>query len=160
MIIENDNCYNSHPCLVLWRWSLNIRSKKLHTGCGRRNTTLIVFIEEHFIQSFIQSNIESTSVQAICTRATLICFDLSRSILLIKLLTCNRNGEINLPLSYSTIRYPVDLPDKQCLWALTLTPKCLIPSFSYIYGWPLVNTGKNDKKGKPWAAIKGVAEVA
>ena len=49
-------------------------------------------------------------------------------------------------------RYPVDLPDKQCLWALTLTPKCLIPSFSFIYGWPLVNTGKNNKKGKPWAA--------
>ena len=35
------------------RWKK--RSQKLPTGCGRRNATLIVFIEEHFIQSFIQS---------------------------------------------------------------------------------------------------------
>ena len=95
---------------------------------------------------------QSTSFQAIYIRATLICIDLSLSILSIKLLICNRNGETNLPLSYSTIRYPVDLPDKQCLWALTLTLKYLIPPFSYIYGWPLVNTGKNNKKGKPFAA--------
>ena len=44
-------------------------------------------------------------------------------------------------------------PTRQCLRALTLTAKCLIPSlFSYIYGWPLVNTGKNNKKGKTWVA--------
>ena len=114
---------------------------------------LIVFIDEHFIQSFIQLNIKQlTSFQAIYTRATLICIDLSLSTLSIKLLICNRNGETNLLLSYSTICYPVDLPDKQCLWALTLTLKYLIPPFSYIYGWPLVNTGKNNKKGKPLAA--------
>ena len=83
---------------------------------------LIVFIDEHFIQSFIQLNIKQlTSFQAIYTRATLICIDLSLSTLSIKLLICNRNGETNLLLSYSTICYPVDLPDKQCLWALTLT---------------------------------------
>ena len=33
-----------------------------------------------------------------------------------------------------------------------VTPKCLIPSFSYIFGRPLVNTGKNNKKGKPFLA--------
>ena len=50
--------------------------------------------------------------------------------------------------------YPLSCrPTRQCLRALTLTPKCLIPSlFSYIYGWPLVNTGKNNKKGKTWVA--------
>ena len=51
--------------------------------------------------------------------------------------------------------YPLScLPTRQCLRALTLTPKCLIPSFSHIYGWTLVNTGKNKKKGKTWA-VKG-----
>ena len=105
-----------------------------------------------FNPSFNQHIKQSTSFQAIYTRATLICIDLSLSILSIKLLICNRNGETNLPLSYSTIRYPVDLPDKQCLWALTLTLKYLIAPFSYIYGWPLVNAGKNNKKGKPFAA--------
>ena len=57
-----------------------------------------------------------------------------------------------------TYRYDKDYPlscrpTRQCFRALTLTPKCLIPSlFSYFCGWPLVNTGKNNKKGKPWAA--------
>ena len=47
-------------------------------GCGRRNTTLIVFKEQHFIQSSIQSKtIQSTSFQVIYTRATLICIDIS-----------------------------------------------------------------------------------
>ena len=47
-------------------------------GCGRRNTTLIVFNEQHFIQSSIQSKtIQSTSFQVIYTRATLICIVLS-----------------------------------------------------------------------------------
>ena len=47
-------------------------------GCGRRNTTLIVFNEQHFIQSSIQSKtIQSTSFQVIYTRATLICIDIS-----------------------------------------------------------------------------------
>ena len=51
--------------------------------------------------------------------------------------------------------YPLSSrPTRQCLRALTLTPKCLIPSFSFIYGWSLVNTGKNKKKGKTWA-VKG-----
>ena len=47
-------------------------------GCGRRNTTLIVFKEQHFIQSSIQSKtIQSTSFQVTYTRATLICIDIS-----------------------------------------------------------------------------------
>ena len=47
-------------------------------GCGRRNTTLIVFKEQHFIQSSIQSKtIQSTSFQVIYTRVTLICIDIS-----------------------------------------------------------------------------------
>ena len=47
-------------------------------GCGRRNKTLIVFKEQHFIQSSIQSKtIQSTSFQVIYTRATLICIDIS-----------------------------------------------------------------------------------
>ena len=47
-------------------------------GCGRRNTTLIVFKEQYFIQSSIQSKtIQSTSFQVIYTRATLICIDIS-----------------------------------------------------------------------------------
>ena len=121
---------------------------------------LIVFIEEHFIQSFIQWKYKAINVLSgdLYQGDPDFCIDLLFSILSIKLLICNRNGETNLPLSYSTIRYPVDLPDKQCLWALTLTLKYLIPPFSYIYGWPLVNTGKNDKrgkKGKPFAAKGG-----
>ena len=42
--------------------SCNKRSWKLPTGCGRRNATLIVFIEEHFIQSFIQSKNKAINV--------------------------------------------------------------------------------------------------
>ena len=49
--------------------------------------------------------------------------------------------------------YPLSCrPTRQCFRALKLTPKCHIPSFSYIYGWSPVNTGKNYKKGKTWAA--------
>ena len=134
------------------RWKK--RSQTLPSGCGRRKATFDSLYRKNtsFNPSFNENIKQSTSFQAIYTRATLICIDLSLSILSIKLLICNLNGETNLPLSYSTIRYPVDLPDKQCLWALKLTLKYLIPPFSYIYGWPLVNTGKNDKKGKPFAA--------
>ena len=69
----------------------------------------------HSNLSFNQKIKQSTSFQANYSRATLICIDLSLSLLSTKLLACNRNGELNLPLSYSTIRYPVDQPDKQCL---------------------------------------------
>ena len=44
------------------------------------------------------------------------------------------------------------LPNQTVYASPEPTPKCLIPSFSFIYGWPLVNTGKNNKKGKQWTA--------
>ena len=50
-----------------------ITNNNVPSGFGRGNVTLLVFIEEHFIQSFIQS----TSFQVIYTMATLICIDLS-----------------------------------------------------------------------------------
>ena len=87
--------------------------------------------------------------QVIFTRATLISIDVSLSILSTKLLTCNGGNKLTVMIKHCPLS---SRPIRQCFRALTLTPKCLIPSFSYIYGWPLVNTGKNNKIGKPWAA--------
>ena len=105
-----------------------------------------------FNPSFNQTIKQSTSFQATYIRATLICIDLSLSIFSTKLLTCNHNGKINVLGRYDKALSVTCRSTRQCLRALTLTLKCLIPSFSYIHVWPLVNTGKNDKKGKPWTA--------
>ena len=65
------------------RWKKDLKNYPL--GVAVETQLLIVFIEEHFIQSFIQSKYKQwTSFQAIYTRATLICIDLSLSILSIQ----------------------------------------------------------------------------
>ena len=54
-----------------------ITNNNIPTGCGRGNATLIVFIEEHFIQSSIQSSYSINVLSGDLYQGTLICIDLS-----------------------------------------------------------------------------------
>ena len=54
-----------------------ITNNNVPTGCGRGNATLIVFIEEHFIQFPIQWNYSINVLSGDLYQGTLICIDLS-----------------------------------------------------------------------------------
>ena len=54
-----------------------ITNNNVPNGCGRGNATLIVFIEEHLIQSSIQSNYSINIISGDLYQGTLICIDLS-----------------------------------------------------------------------------------